>query len=349
MASQRILIVDDQREVSRLLQSALVTLEQDLEIVEMPSGEEAILDATLNKVDLLVADYRLPGISGLQLMKKIRSHHPSAKVILITGMADPKVRQEVAQAGADAFFIKPISIADFLDSVERVLGLVETILPLEPILKGDDEDKRQGLADQFSELRLKLKAQAVLLLNDRGRILACAGELPEKNQEVSLVASLMAIYSASQKVTQVIGHETNSSWHVFGGGEIDLIFVPLNSTHAILLAGNNLAGEDVILQNIRHITAARLAIEASLLELDGPTIPYIKETPLETVPELELEMLGEDLAPLLKESKKKVKTDELDAFWSDANDGQPVAPFHADGLSYDQAQKLGLTPEDGDV
>ena len=339
------MIVDDQREVSRLLQSALVTLEQDLEIVEMPSGEEAILDATRNKVDLLVADYRLPGISGLQLMKKIRTRHPAAKVILITGMADPNVRKEVAQAGADAFFIKPISIADFLDSVERVLGLVETILPLEPILKSDDEDQRQGLADQFSELRLKLKAQAVLLLNDRGRILACAGELPEKNQEVSLVACLMAIYNAGQKVTQVIGHESNSSWHIFSGGKLDLIFAPLDSTHAILLAGNNLADEDVILQNIGHFTAARQAIETSLMELDGPTIPYIKETPVEP----ELEMSGEDLTPLLKNSKTKVKTEELDAFWSDAADGQPAVLLHADDLSYDQARQLGLTPEDGQV
>jgi CheY-like chemotaxis protein len=349
MASQRIMIVDDQREVSRLLQSALITLEQDLEIVEIPSGEEAILDSTSNRVDLLVADYRLPGISGLQLMKKIRARHPSAKVILITGMSDPNVRKEVAQAGADAFFIKPISIADFLDSVERVLGLVETILPLEPILNDEEDDKRQRLAVQFSELRQKLNAQAVLLLNDRGRILACAGELPEKNQEVSLVASLMAIYSAGQKVTQIIGHMSNSNWHIFNGGKFDLIFAPLDSTHAILLAGNKLADEDVVLQNIHHFTAARLAIEASLLVLDGPTIPYIKDAPIETDVEIALEMSEEDLTPFLKQSMMNIKADELDAFWSDAADGQPAAPLHADDLSYDQARQLGLTPEDGQV
>lgn len=341
------MIVDDHREVSRLLQSALVTLEQDFEFVEMPSGEEAILDATRNKVDLLVADYRLPGISGLQLMKKIRGLHPSARVILITGISDPNVRMEVAQAGADAFFIKPISIADFLDSVERVLGLVDTILPLEPILEGDEEYKRQGLANQFSELRQKLNAQAVLLLNDRGRILACAGELPEKNQEVSLVASLMAIYNAGQKVTQVIGQEENSSWHIFHGGKFDLIFAPLDSTHAILLVGNELAGEHVFLKNIRHFKDARQQIEASLVALDGPSIPFIKETPIESDVESALEMPGEDLTPLLKSSKQKVKTDELNAFWSEAAEGQPAAPLHADGLSYDQARQLGLTPVDG--
>lgn len=339
------MIVDDHREISRLLKSALVTLEQDLEIVEMPSGEEAILDATRNRVDLLVADYRLPGISGIQLMNKIRSFHPSARVILITGMLDPTVRTEVALAGADAFFIKPISIADFLDSVERVLGLVETILPLEPILKAEDETERPSLADQFAELRQKLKAQAVLLLNDRGRVLACAGELPEKNQEVTLVASFMAIYSAAQKVTRVIGSKDDLSWHIFQGASFDLIFTPLDSTHAILMVGNQLAGEDVVLENIRQFSTARHAIEASLAALDGPAIPFIKETSAQ-VEAVSLEIPDKDLSPLLR-SKKKVKTGELDAFWSEAAEGQPAAPLHADGLSYDQARKLGLTPGEG--
>ncbi len=68
MVAYRILIVEDQREVSLLLRSALQTLEHDLEVVEIPSGEEAILDASRNKIDLLVTDYRLAGITGIELM-----------------------------------------------------------------------------------------------------------------------------------------------------------------------------------------------------------------------------------------------------------------------------------------
>jgi len=340
------MIVDDQREISRLLRSALATLEHKLEIVEMLSGEEAILDATRNTVDLLVADYKLPGISGIQLMNKIRDFHPAAKVILITGLSDPKVRKEVANAGADAFFLKPISIADFMDSVERVLGLVETILPLEPILKNDEDDERKGLADLLSGLRQDINAQALLLLNDRGRVLACAGDFPEKNQEVSLIASLMAIYSAGQKVSQLIGDRVNTSFHIFAGGIYDLIFVPVNSTHAILLVGNNLAGEKVLIENIHHCSATRPAIEAYLVALDGPVIPYIKSKPVESELEQAPGSMGEDLESLLTGEKSKVRTDELNAFWSEAADGQPAAPLNADGLSYDQARQLGLAPQD---
>jgi hypothetical protein len=230
--------------------------------------------------------------------------------------------------------------------VERVLGLVETILPLEPILKEDVADERHGLADMLSGLRQKVNAQSVMLLNDRGRVLACAGEMPEKNQEVSLVASLMAIYNAGQKVSRVIGHAVNSSWHVFDGGSFDLIFGPVDSTHAMLLVGDKLAGDKVVLNNIHIFSESRQAIEDALLRLDGPTIPYIKEALIEPAYDSALEIPEEDLEPLFKQAKNKVPTGELDAFWSDAAEGQSAPALHADGLSYDQARQLGFTPGD---
>ena len=71
MASPCILLVDDQRDIVRLLHSALQTLGHELDIIDAPSGEEALLEASRRKIDLLVADYRLPGISGVELMRKI--------------------------------------------------------------------------------------------------------------------------------------------------------------------------------------------------------------------------------------------------------------------------------------
>ena len=52
------------------------------------------------KVDLLVADYLLPGISGVELMRKIRARNPELKVIFISGMTERKARDEMLGAGA---------------------------------------------------------------------------------------------------------------------------------------------------------------------------------------------------------------------------------------------------------
>ena len=112
-----VLIVDNQRGVSRLLRSALETIEQGLTVSEAQSGEEAILDARQTRTDLLITDLRLPGITGLELMRKFRVVNPDVKVIVISDMVDPGMRKQVADAGPDGFFQKPVPLGDFLDAV----------------------------------------------------------------------------------------------------------------------------------------------------------------------------------------------------------------------------------------
>lgn len=131
MGAPHILLVDDQKEVTRVLRSGLESLEHEFRITDVPSGEEAFLEIQPGSVDLLVSDVRLPGISGLDLMRRVKEANPNLKVILVSGVTEEKIRQEVAQAGADAFFFKPVELPDFLDAVERTLGLVEAMLPSE--------------------------------------------------------------------------------------------------------------------------------------------------------------------------------------------------------------------------
>ena len=76
MAAHRILIVDDQHEVRRMLSTSLRTLGPEIEVVDVPSGEEALLVASRRPVDLLISDVRLPGLSGLELMARVHKRNP---------------------------------------------------------------------------------------------------------------------------------------------------------------------------------------------------------------------------------------------------------------------------------
>lgn len=160
-----ILLVDDQRDILRLLRAALNTIGHELDIIEAPSGEEALLEASRRHIDLLVADYLLPGMNGIELMHKIRARHPDVKVILVTGLSDRKARDAMIDAGAVAMFDKPIPLADFLDSVERSLGLVRTIFPPESVDKPVPQQSR--LSDLLANFRQDVRAEAVFLLSDR--------------------------------------------------------------------------------------------------------------------------------------------------------------------------------------
>jgi DNA-binding NarL/FixJ family response regulator len=341
MSSHHILIVEDQREVSRLLRSALETLESELDVIEIPSGEEAILHSTNNRVDLLVSDYRLPGMTGIELMHKVHINHPRAKVILVTGQTDPRIRREVAEAGADAFFIKPVPMADFLDAVERHLGMVETLLPPEPISTDDTEIKRT-IPDLLAGLRQDLSAIAVLLLNDRGRILARAGDLPDRENEVALVASLVSIYSAGQNVSLQLGQKTSSNWSVFNGGTYDLVFAPVGLMHAMLVIGEGIAGMERVLNSIEVFSEARKNIERGILEMNQ-MISAVEEPPTTPLPVIEQTM--EEMEPLFMDDQPKLKPAEVNDYWDEAASNQK-AVSNPDMLSYEQAKQLGLTPED---
>jgi len=342
MPVPRILLVDDQRDILKLLHSTLKTLAHEMDILEAPSGEEALLVATRNKVDLLVADYRLPGITGVELMHKIRVRYPDVRVILVTGMTDRRARDEILNAGAVAVFDKPISLTDFLDTVERALGLDRTILPDE----GDGKPgQHQTLSNLLANFRQDTHAQAVYLLSDRGRVLACAGAFKDNSMEASLFSALMAIYSAGLKVTRYMHQEELDSYHVFAGGDHDLLLIPVNAAYALLLAGKNLATAENILDTVSAMLAFRDEVKKALRSMGvAPVVPDDEEDHAGskyTEPLTQTTML--EIDTLLK-GKKKITTDELEAFWNDAAAKQSKVPTNPDVITYDQARQLGLAP-----
>jgi len=329
-----------------------------MDIVDAPSGEEALLEASRRQVDLLVADYRLPGISGVELMQKIKARNPDMRVIFISGMTERKARDEMLNAGAVAIFDKPIPLADFLDAVERSLGLVRTIFPMET---GQDvEEHRQNLSELLGGFRQKIKADAVFLINDRGRVLARAGDLYDSSMEVSLLAALMGIYSAAFKVSRIIRQERLENYHVFRGGDHDLILIPVDGSHALLLAGKGLADSDRILQTVEGMLFVRGDVENILRTLgvgvetrddkDESTVPEEEAEPIPFIqikePEPEPEV---DVDELFAVASKKKGVKDLDAFWDDAVEKTGNLPINPDVITFAEAQKLGLKPGEAPI
>lgn len=335
-----VLLVDDQREVIRLLHSTLDTLAHELDILEAPSGEEALLEASRRKIDLLVADYRLPGITGVELMRKVRVKYPDVRVILITGMTDRNSREDILNAGAAAVFNKPISMTDFLDVVERSLGLERTILPNE---SPDDDGQHQTISNLLANFRQDISAQAVFLLSDRGRVLARAGDLKDNSMEASLLSALMAIYSAGLKVSRFIHQDTLESYYVFAGGDHDLLLIPVNAAYALLVAGDGLATTEKILETVSATLAVRNEVEKALKSMGVAPVVVDEDDEKVKYQEPVTQGTSDEIATLLK-SKKKISTDELEAYWDAAAQKQGSVPTNPDVITYDQARQLGLAP-----
>lgn len=178
MARFRVLIIDDQHEVRRVLRAGLETLGDEFEILDLPSAEEALLEMSRRPVDLLVADIRLPGISGLDLYEKIQKRGSDLKVILITGMSDPSIRLQMTEARPEAIFFKPIGMEGFLDTVQRCLAS-EGTHPLHSSYGKDTRDANPVsiLTGRLSKVRDELESLANELEASAGERQQHPGEL----------------------------------------------------------------------------------------------------------------------------------------------------------------------------
>jgi CheY-like chemotaxis protein len=102
---KRVLIVDDARELGRLLQTVFLTLDPTLTINVVPSAEEAI-DGHADAARRLVA-CRLPGMSGFELVRKY-APPICAQSSMITGIPSPLIDGHVRELQVDGFFRKPL-------------------------------------------------------------------------------------------------------------------------------------------------------------------------------------------------------------------------------------------------
>ncbi len=362
MLGKRVLIVDDDKNVARMFRASLEQLEHQLEIEDVFSGEEALLIMRQHPIDLLIADVRLPGITGLELMTKFVSRNPGGKIILVSGVSDPRIRSQVANAGADGFFFKPVDIADFLDAVERSLGFVESFLPPELTLHVEDlndpveeDDSSMGINQHIADLRVSLNATAVLLVTIDGKVLARAGDLPDPELEISLMPVLMRAFNAGVHISNFLGQNIPDHFYSYRGENYDLFLAPAGDSHCLLvLTKPTLPQEIGNIISLVQGTARSVFLNLARLKIIQQEEEFPKVLPSEEpaaapdVPAISQEggELDSSLEELLEDAEQ-AQPQDADAFWAAAA-GEDIKPelTSADSLSYDQAAKLGLAPSD---
>ena len=105
---KRALIVDDEEAVREVLSDQLEWL--GYRCVAVSSGQKALEKATQQEFDLVVLDMMMPEMSGLEVLKRFRPHHPEACVVMLSAVADASVAGEAINHGADDYLSKPCSL-----------------------------------------------------------------------------------------------------------------------------------------------------------------------------------------------------------------------------------------------
>jgi two-component system chemotaxis response regulator CheY len=119
----RILIVDDSRAM-RLIVARTLRLAgyDDHEIVEAADGREALAVVAEEPPDVILCDWNMPVMTGLELLRTLRSAGSSIPFGFVTSEASPQMRAVALEAGAMFLVAKPFTAEDFQDALDPVLA-----------------------------------------------------------------------------------------------------------------------------------------------------------------------------------------------------------------------------------
>ncbi len=119
-APRRILVVDADKGQRSLLGGYLRN--QGFDILFASSGEEALAAIESEPIDMMISDVRMPGMSGLETLRRTRLLRPGLPVLLVTAYADIHDAVGAMRDGAVSYLEKPIDLDELFDAVSRALG-----------------------------------------------------------------------------------------------------------------------------------------------------------------------------------------------------------------------------------
>jgi DNA-binding NtrC family response regulator len=138
-AKLRILIVDDEKVQREILEGFLV--KQGYEATAAEDGQNALERFTSGAFDLVLTDYRMPGLDGIQLLREVRRLQPEAIVVIMTAYGTVGTAVSAMKEGAYDYLTKPIDLDELLLLIQRV--------EREVILGQENRELKEQLREKF--------------------------------------------------------------------------------------------------------------------------------------------------------------------------------------------------------
>ncbi|MGD8621793.1 MAG: response regulator, partial [Anaerolineales bacterium] len=330
MTTPRILLVDDDRNVSRMLRTSIELSGWECVVIDVPTGEEALHELGRGPVDLLVADIRLPGISGLEVMKAHRRINPESKTIIVTGDPSEEARAEAEAEDVVVMLTKPIGTSLFLEAVASVIKDLDK--PVSP--RTHPPESRRALMDILKGLREKLDVYAVILLDEFGRVIAADGELPGIDREVTF-ASLATASNSGLKVSTLMGGLLPANLQYYEGEEYNLFLFNVGAYYNLVIAFERgsggqrwasivLTGRKAAQELLDKLASSGLvSVDADTQQILEERRKFNKEKWRVVMVEGEEKGNQEQEEEELLEGAEEVKPEDAQQFWDKALSEQP--------------------------
>ena len=168
---RQIVIVDDESTGRTILEKVIQNIANDIQVNGFDSAHKALAWLSANRADLIITDYCMPDINGVEFIKKVRSlvAYESIPIMMITVVSEKSVRYDALDAGATAFLTRPIDQIECRTSCRNLLKIQEQ----QSII----QDKADWLARQVAVATIQIVARERETLLRLGR----AGEYRDED------------------------------------------------------------------------------------------------------------------------------------------------------------------------
>ncbi len=173
--SRKVLLIEDDALSRRLVQAILRP--EGFDVVMAPDGVQGLELADANDPDVVILDLKLPGMDGLEVLRRLRSAHKNLPVIIVTAFGELKTAVEATKLGAFDYLSKPIDHEQLSFAVNRALETRELRDEVEKLRRGDgtsatllEQMGRSAAVQRVSEQVKTVAATnfSVLILGDTG-------------------------------------------------------------------------------------------------------------------------------------------------------------------------------------
>ena len=225
-----ILIVDDEDAILSVLQKSLGKIGEDYHVVTAPDGFAALEQLKKHSFDLVVTDYKMAGMNGMELLGKIREEQPATRVILMTAYGSVSVEAEAQRLDVYKYLVKPLEIDMFRQIVKEAMDDSSVNRP--GILILSDERYRE-VVQVLNQLQGDIGARCIFLTDAEGHFIARIGlieKLPLEQIATLVGSSVVTLLEAGR----VIDGDTDTINLAYREGKRENLYV-VNIGYQLLL------------------------------------------------------------------------------------------------------------------
>ena len=263
---KRILIVDDEALIANVLAVTLSKLGEEYVVETAVTPQDALERVHHQVYDVVLTDYLMPHMNGLELSQNIRQIAPHTPIILMTAHATEDLRHLTEKMHLDGYIHKPANIATFRKVVLKALE--KTTPQTNPIAHAMESLGR--LESHLQSLCQQTNAQCVLLLRAEGQVMAHSGG-PANLDLASIGALISANFMTAATLGQLLGHAESIFKSSYLEGHHRHVYTHMVNESTLLAVIFGAEAKMGVVRFYTHQTAVALL---SLIQPPAPTVPF---------------------------------------------------------------------------